>query len=604
MILDIPRQIPFSQKNKGDILGTIWSSRNLDFKKEVGFVSPTYKLIVTTLSGDTDNPTNLATAFCKEKGSVGGFSGIRWWTLADDSVFETGSENGDFEEDDSGSLPTFTDSKQEGDMKAFNGRVYVANDNVLERRTSSTWTSISTSLPSGYKILENYADRMYIASDDQIDSMDVSETLATTTYTLDLNTASNENLSVSAMRKVSNGLWIATYNNQGGRAKMMFWDGITQDTVEVIKEVESGMIMAMSIKDDVPYILDNRGVLSYYNGSYFEEIGRLDLDYKQLYRFDTFSAKDRWIHHNGMQTIDDEILFAINTRMSDTTDIQIPRTPSGVYAYNPDFGIYHKFTFTAQRDDTTVTDMGQLEIVEVGAIYSMVDDEENDSNHDQSDFFVAFAYKSDNSTTKYAIAKSDKRGLDLNSASRTTAGLLTTTKWSAEQVTEEWEKLYAFIRPLRNSTDKIVLKCREQEYTPVETTITWVDTTSFTSTDADWATILTNFGDDGEGVDYEFEGLQGDGAGFVAHITNIEESGGTYTVTLDETITGATTNTAKARIDRWKKVAEFTDADELEHFIEFNPDIISTWIQYRLYMIGEEIQLQRILSKSSVTETT
>ena len=401
------------------------------------------------------------------------------------------------------------------------------------------------------------------------------------------------------MRKVSNGLWIATYNNQGGRAKVMFWDGVTQDTVEVLKEVESGMIMAMSIKDDVPYILDNRGVLSAYNGSFFEEVARIDLDYKQLYRFDTFSNNDRWIHYNGMQTIDDEILFAINTRMKDTDDKQIPRTPSGVYAYNPSIGIYHKFAFTAQRDDTTVTDMGQLEVVEVGGIYSMVDDEENDLREEQSDFFVAFAYKSDNSTTKYAIAKSDKRGLDVNSASRTVAGAITTTKWFADEVEEEWEKFYAFIRPLRNSTDKLVLKCRKQEYIPVETSITWVNTTSFTSTDADWATIKTNFDND---KDYEFEGLQGDGAGFMAHISDISEAGGTYTVTLDETITGATTNTAKARIDRWDKVAEFTDEDEIDHFIEFKPDKVSTWIQYRLYGIGVDIQLQRILSKSSVVK--
>lgn len=544
-----------------------------------------------------DNPQDLVVAFCKEGGSVGGASSTKWWALSDSGIYQTSTNSNDFSADDSSTLPTITDGKAEGDLKAFNDKIYLAYGQNLYRRSGSNYTLISSSLDSGLKILEVYKDRLYIASETTVVSMDTSEVIATAANTLDIDTDTNENLSISCMRKTSNGLWIGTYNNQGGRAKMMFWNGVTENTVETVKDVESGMVMAMSVKDDLPYILDNRGVLSVYNGSYFEEVGRFDFDYKQLYQFDLFDSNDRWIHPNGMQTINNEILMAVNTRMSDTTDSQVPRTPSGVYAYNPGIGIYHKHSATAQQDDTTVTDMGQLQLEEVGAIYSMADDEENDGSAKQSDFFVSYAYKEDNSTTRYAIAKNDKRGLDLNAASRTTAGLLTTSKWFGEEVIEKWNNFYAFIRPLKNSTDKLVLKYRKQEYEPVETDITWVNTTSFTSTDSDWATIKTNFENDKE---YEFEGLQGDGAGFVAHISNITENAGTYTVTLDETITGATNRTAKARIDRWIKVAEFTDAEELESWVEFTPEATSTWIQYRLYMIGEEIQLQRILSKSAV----
>ncbi len=594
MKIDIPRKQNWSQKNKGDLLGTVWSSRNLDFKKEYGYVSPSYKLIVTTLSGDTNNPTDLAVGFAKDGGT--------WYTCAGTSVYETSTENGDFDENTDSSLPT-TEGKGDTDIKAYNGNIYLASDDSLWKLGVSSWSTITTSLDGDKKIMEVYGERLYIASDDSVASMASNDVVSETgTYTLDfLNMEHLEGHTISGIRAVSNGIWISLLNKIGGRAKMIFWDGVTENTVEVLKEVESGMIMAMTIKDDIPYILDNRGVLSAYNGSFFKEVGRFDFDHKQLYNFDLSNRNDRWIHPNGMQTINGEILMAINTRMSDTSDTQIPRTPAGVYAYNSDIGIYLKNTFTSQRDSATVTDMGQLQVEEVGAIYSLADDEENDDGIDQSDFFVAFAYKSDNSTTKYAIAKQDKRGLDLNSASRATAGLLTTTKWAGDDVEENWEKFYAFIRPFKNSTDKIVLKCREREYDPVETDITWVDTTSFTSTDSDWSTIKTNFDAD---KDYEFEGLQGDGAGFVAHISAISEAGGTYTVTLDETITGATTNTAKARIDRWDKVAAFEDVDEIDSYVGFNPERSSTWIQYRLYMIGEEIQLQRILAKSSINKET
>ena len=101
MRIDIPRNQPWTQPNNGDLLGTIWSSRNLDFNREAGFVYPSYRMLVTTTSEQADNPQGLATGFCKEIGSANGLAGVRWWALANESVFETTSENGDFNEDDS-----------------------------------------------------------------------------------------------------------------------------------------------------------------------------------------------------------------------------------------------------------------------------------------------------------------------------------------------------------------------------------------------------------------------------------------------------------------------------------------------------------------------
>ena len=556
-----------------------------------------------------DNPQSVITGFAKETGTVSSFDTMRWWGLSDTSIYQTSSAKGDFDIDDA-SIPSFTNANAEGDIKAFNSRVYIAVDDTLYRRSGSSYTTVSTSLPNSYKILENYNGRLYIASDTQIDSINDSTSEVfnvsdvdgvTPAHFIDISSAANENLSISCMRKTSQGLWIGTYNNQGGRAKMMFWNGISTSEIEVIIEIESGMVMAMSILNDVPYILDNRGILSAFNGSYFEEVGRIDLDYKQLYNFDVFSSLNRWIHHNGMQTIDGEILMAINTRMADTTDTQIPRTPSGIYAYNKDVGVYHKFALGAQQDSATVTDMGQLELVEIGAIYPLLDDDDLDTNTKQSDFLVSYAYKEDNSTTRYAVAKSDKRGLDLNSASRASAATITFTKWFASEVKENWEKFYAFFKPLVNSTDKIVLKYRQQEYEPVDIDITWIEEDLISFNSSTFAEIKTNFD---KGIEYEMEVLQGKGAGLVSQIESITYYSGTlYEVQLKDanTIT-YNGDTAKVRFDAWKLAGTFTDAEELESYAEFNPEISSTWIQYKLYLEGESIELQRVLSKSSPTQ--
>lgn len=550
----------------------------------------------------TAYPQSLVTAFCKEIGTVSGLVGKKWWAMSDTGVYATNATNQTFSTDDSTTLPTLTSCNAEGDMVTFNDNIYLAVGTYLYKRDQTTWSTVKSDLPDGKKLLRVYADRLYIFCETEVWSIDTSDTFADPstpdTYSLDLVSAQNEDLFVSCAEAVSNGFWIGTANKQGGRAKAFFWDGRSASTLETQKLLESGMAMAMAVKDDLPYILDNRGVLMAYNGSYFQEVARFDFDYVQLYRFDQTDAHNKWVHPNGMKTIDDEILMAISTRPEDTND-EIPiRHPAGVYAFHPEFGIYLKHTFTAHKDEASYTDHGHLEVAEVGAIFTLFDDEENDDRTKMSDFFVSYGYKSDNSTTVYAIAKNDKLGQDRTDTTK--AGVIITPWISADQVLESWEKIYTFVKPLTDSNDKLVVKYRRQEYTPVTSDIAWVDTTSFTSTDSDWSTIKTNFE---AGVEYEVEGLSGDGAGFCSHITNITEAGGTYTVTVDETITGATTNTAKVRVDRWEKLnTPFTDDGEVEHYKHFSADGVSSKAQFKIYMVGKEIELERLVIKSSVAQ--
>ena len=53
MRIDIPRQFPWTQPNRGDVAGSLWATRNLDLNNESGFVKPSKKLIVTTQSSST-----------------------------------------------------------------------------------------------------------------------------------------------------------------------------------------------------------------------------------------------------------------------------------------------------------------------------------------------------------------------------------------------------------------------------------------------------------------------------------------------------------------------------------------------------------------------
>ena len=89
---------------------------------------------------------------------------------------------------------------------------------------------------------------------------------------------------------------------------------------------------------------------------------------------------------------------------------------------------------------------------------------------------------------------------------------------------------------------QFVWKYRTRRTEPVDFTITWTSTTTFTTTQSGIV----------EGDEITI--LQGKGGGRIAHVTGTPTfSSPNYTVTLDEAITGVS-GTAKARLQKWKKI--------------------------------------------------
>jgi hypothetical protein len=589
MINRIPSQNRFLQTGKGDTSGNVWSSRNLDFEVNEGKVRPSESMIGVTNSTDTNSPQSTPFMFAKHRGTVSGLAALRYWTLGldtsgDTRAFQTIGVWGDFDLDTVS--PAFDSNPEECDMIEFNSDLYVVGGRDIDKRSSSSWSSVYTTLSTGRKLLSIYAGRLYIVNGEQtVASMNTSDVVVESgSNTLDIGTAGSDNQTISAMRAVSGGLWIGTVNERGGRAKMYFWDGETENTVEASYKLPTAGVMAITIKEDRPYVMGMNGVLYTFNGSYFQEVARIDVEERLLHQFSTDDS-DKFIHPNGMVTVRDEILININTRPYDSNDTTPRKSPSGIYAYHPDYGMYHKFSLSSQDDSTTQYDYGQVELAEAGALWVLYEDDDTDDVDEYSDVMAGYSYMEDNSTQKYAVGVHQKRGLQQDLIK---CGVFVTPEFYSEEARQSWMKVFLRIRPMDNDTDKIVLKYRTRKYTAFEADITWVDTTSFTSTDANFANAA---------VGYEFEGLQGDGAGFLAHITAISESGGTYTVTLDETITNATTRTAKCRIDNWVKSIDVTKDDQPEDIPALTVGTVSSKIQYKLYMVGD-IELEEFISVS------
>lgn len=116
-------------------------------------------------------------------------------------------------------------------------------------------------------------------------------------------------------------------------------------------------------------------------------------------------------------------------------------------------------------------------------------------------------------------------------------GYFITPQILSPEVKDDFNELTLKFVPLKHETDKIIIKYRTTDdvrdfITLGDWGITWTSSTTFTTTQEAWAEAKTAYD---AGKKYEVEILTGGGAGILAHIQNITESSGTYTVTIDET---------------------------------------------------------------------
>jgi len=94
----------------------------------------------------------------------------------------------------------------------------------------------------------------------------------------------------------------------------------------------------------------------------------------------------------------------------------------------------------------------------------------------------------------------------------------------------------------------------------------------------------------------EVEVTRGTGGGQIEHITAISYSNPTYTVTLENAVTGAT-GTASARFQKWKKIG--TASNQTIDFSGFPIEKPSNWIQLKvvMYFTGKD-ELNEVELKS------
>jgi hypothetical protein len=565
-MIKIPGQFGWRQHNRSDRLGSIWSSWNVDITSNEGGLRITPRGEITT--NDIAN-LGVAIGFERFNGETNGFS-----TVAGDRVFETSSVSAAAAF--AASNGATTHSSDTADIMFFRraNRLVTSLQTSLQSHNGGaggSWSTVGSSpLTSGsVHMLAQYALRGYVSNNHKtVISFDTSmnTTAAGNANTFSLGTLDNNNIGLifSKILAASNRLWLFTINLAIGQpCSTLAWDGATQDDPIAEYVHQHGGVLAATLVHDVPYLMTVEGFLESFNGGTFTKVphSRLPINPNKYLKNSFSSLNDRWIHPNGLIPIENKKLnILVNNEYEDGTIEE--RMPSGVWEFdldNVERGWYHKHSLSLHAG--SLTDYGQNRISRVGGLfYAKTDD--NDGT-----LLMGAQIYSDATNTKEVI-ETDNTDDDIQKY-----GYIVTPKIYSDTIEDAWQVLVVQHKKLLNSSDKIIVKYRVNDEASAEATITWVDTDTFTSTAADFANYSA--GD-------EIEVIQGEGGGKTAHISSISEAGGTYTVNLDDTFTGVTTNTAKVRMQKWQKSIETSDQTVLHSKFPITDLGASPWVQIKL----------------------
>jgi len=584
MSYKLPPNDQWTQKNLGDSSGTIWSSFNLDLTLKKGDVKIT-RLMTNTTSVDEAN-LGLPIGFVKVDGGSG-VQNAEWWTVAGARVFNGGTRpHVSWSQDATSGTPT-TCSSQYSDIKVFNNNMYVTTaSETVYKNSSGTWSNFTAGASDSNNphLLCPYGNRMYMTrSNSNIISWNTSDTVATSgQYTLDI---TNDYVNfITFIKPASDKIWIGTINAYHGNGAIYSWDGSSGNPVRY--ELDSVGVVSGVIHNDVLYTVDNNGRLLVFNGGTFVEVARFPNFKRNFFINATQTDNNRWIHPNGMAIVEGKINILINSKFEAQTDTPEEMTPSGIWEYDKDIGLYHKYSPSYYTTGLSITDYGQQRVSAVGGLASA----KSMSTSANYGTMLAGVTMYSNATTEInAILFDDNTDLGIK------AGYLDTTKIPSSAVSDTWQRLVLKYNPMSSASNKIVTKYRVSDVNPVEATITWTSTTTFTTT-----TDLSAYWTSGTG--FECEVVQGTGAGMCSHITSITGSG-TYTVTVDEIHTGVTSGTAIARFQKWIKLGSMADTTSTFKTFGFPSTASSNYLQLKIFMIMyntdelKEADIQSVVSQ-------
>ena len=336
-MIQYPPNSQWVQPNTSDKLGSVWATKNVNFD-EAGYVKLSPRA-VKLLDETTNNDVGAALAFGK-------FSSGRFQiATSSDANFVT--------EIDSDTLSMIEDSgTNEPALTSDSHAVFWINrwhasdaDEVWSKdangEATATWTQRVTGLTSGVKhYLEVFASRNTLCITNG--NVVLQTTAAAYGDGTDLTIPSDFEIVGLAYNDGKMGVITQTTLGSTGHtleAKFYIWDGSTTSATGY--GVDSDACIGIAPYKTSFVVLTRRGKLKLFNGGGFDDLAQLPFFYE-----------NRWwanlVPVGNPMTVDGDRVF-INIGTSLRTfgrkgTQQVPNTPTGVWCYDPNVGLYHRYS--------------------------------------------------------------------------------------------------------------------------------------------------------------------------------------------------------------------------------------------------------------------
>ncbi|TXG77121.1 hypothetical protein E6Q11_03350 [Candidatus Dojkabacteria bacterium] len=563
----------WNQQNKGDALPILWSTRNINLEKP-GYIGLSRRMSYLRKNGGYDVTVMAGVYFPSEA--------LYKFNVAGGGIYNVGTDLNTFSQDTNVGSSSGTTAT---DMVYWNNTNWYSTPTELRYLSGGTYTATTISLSSSYphpiSIFEN-KNIICVANGNVVSSRTAGGVDTATALTIPTNFV------ITKLIYMNNKMYVCTKNTAGGDAYLFEWDGSTA-SASYGYPVNSSWIMTGTRYGQSIAIVTVRGELLRFSGGGFVQLARLPFYIDQDYEMLGSLTLNAGALPRGMVAVDDYLfIFLINTLYKNRAPTSLPIFPGGVYQYHPDFGLAHRYSISASTQ-ASITDYGQTFIDTPGMIMPLMEAQTIGDNALLSRGSRLFA----GTRTTNASLLTDTYLCSVTSGE--SRGAFTTCKIPTQDITSINQKLYLKWKNMYNSTDKIVVKYRNEErqnlpisINPNAFAITWTSSTTFTASSTNTNIALARVGD-------EVEVISGGGSGSLAHITAIGTVDTTYTITLDETIVGVSNgDRAGVIIDNWIKAKTITN-DNIDGYDEVVVGTEAKWVQFKIELRGEnEIQIEEL----------
>lgn len=436
---------------------------------------------------------------------------------------------------------------------------------------------------------------------DSTDTISTSRLIFSANYTIRLIYAS------------SNRFWIGLQHDYDGYAKIIEWDGSSASYNNEYELVGSYPLTGF-IHNDIPYFIDEYGIVYRYNGGGFKKVQDFNIQEQGLI-FNSSMTADNTIVPYGCYVDGDIVLINVGaptviTSSATTLPHASRRERAGVWIFNTqNLNLYHHMGFGEHTTADTDINYGTSPVAQPGAIIKATVGNDKKIIASASVYTGGATWRTNTTSGIYRNIPNEEQ----SSNSGRNRGYFITSYIPISEVEGMYEALVVKFKRFVNSNNKIVVKWRVLD--PLfNASAQDQDTNALDviSAPATWAstTTLTCKVPTGVSVGDEIEILTGDNAGCSFAISTLSatpDNSTTVTITIAEAAPTSSTDTCLVRFDNWKTETAVTSTTIGNVRIPFTAPANGEFIQFKVELRGFDVQIDDLIpivkSKTSTKQS-